>query len=86
MRPLVPCDRTPCLPTSPQLGRDIRQGRRPEVRPPAELPGPGIASWAGLGAYCALMCECWAPQPGERPSMDDVVARLQALLAEQADA
>lgn len=83
---LAPLTHAACSLSPPlQLGRDIRQGRRPEVPPPAELPGPGTASWVGLAAYCALMRECWEQLPGDRPSMDAVVARLQAL-AEQADA
>ncbi|KAI7844166.1 hypothetical protein COHA_002301 [Chlorella ohadii] len=67
--------------TSPfKVGATIRRGGRPEVPPREQLPGPDTAGWAGLDAYVQLMRDCWAQQPQERPSFDEVVGRLQGLL------
>ncbi|PRW57024.1 Serine threonine- kinase CTR1 [Chlorella sorokiniana] len=63
-----------------KVGATIRRGGRPEVPPKEQLPGPDTAGWAGLDAYVQLMRNCWAQQPGERPTFDEVVSRLQALL------
>lgn len=31
----------------------------------------------GLQAYVALMQRCWAADPGERPTLNDIVMQLQ---------
>lgn len=43
-----------------QIARHLREGRRPEVPPPAALPGQGMATAPGLGAYCQLMRQAGA--------------------------
>lgn len=50
---------------------------RPEVPPLEELPGPGAAAFSGLDAYIRLMEDCWAQEPQDRPSFEDVVPRLR---------
>lgn len=42
-----------------QVRRVVLDGRRPEVQPQDQLPGPDTARWAGLGGYLQLMrCAC----------------------------
>lgn len=50
---------------------------RPEVPPLEELPGPGAATFSGLDAYIRLMEDCWAQEPQDRPTFEDVVPRLR---------
>lgn len=38
-----------------RLAHLVRNGHRPAVPPPGDLPGPNNAAFAGLDAYCALM-------------------------------
>ena len=62
-----------------QKRRWVLEGRRPEVPPPGELPGPDPAPPAELAQYCGLMRDCWAQEPQERPAFAAVVERLTAL-------
>lgn len=55
-------------------------GGRLKVPPRAELPGPDTANFGGLDGYSALMQECWAQNPHDRPSFEDATRRLQTLL------
>ena len=77
----------PCSPTQstlprlrPQIGAKVVAGERLELPPREALPGPDTAAFAGLDAYCALIQECWAAQPEQRPGMAQVVRRLRGLL------
>ncbi|KAI7844168.1 hypothetical protein COHA_002303 [Chlorella ohadii] len=63
-----------------KVGAIVRRGGRPEVPPRDQLPGVDTAGWTGLDAYVQLMRDCWAQQPQDRPSFDEVVGRLQGLL------
>lgn len=63
-----------------KIGATIRQGGRPDVPPREALPGPDTAAWGGLDSYVCLMRECWAQQPQERPTFEEVVHRLRRLL------
>lgn len=38
---------------------------------------PPLLQFAGLEAYIDLMRECWAHQPEERPSFEQIVPRLK---------
>lgn len=58
----------------------VLDGGRPVVPPLDELPGPDTAQFAGMEAYIELMQECWAQQPEERPSFEQIVPRLKLLL------
>ncbi|PRW60140.1 Serine threonine- kinase CTR1 [Chlorella sorokiniana] len=60
----------------------VLQGERPAIPPRHELPGPDTLAFAGLDAYIALLKECWADDPAARPSFDQIVPRLAALLAQ----
>jgi hypothetical protein len=56
---------------------EIQAGRRPVVPPAAQLglrPTP-----SGLDAYVALMQRCWAQQPQDRPSFEQIMAELRAI-------
>lgn len=57
----------------------VSSGGRPEVPPREELPGADPPDPASLDAYCALMSACWAQDPAQRPTFDEVVQRLEAL-------
>ncbi|PRW57887.1 water chloroplastic isoform A [Chlorella sorokiniana] len=75
--------RLPWVQVTPfQIRRFVLDGRRPEVPPQAQLPGPDTACWAGLGDYLQLMRDCWAQAPEERPAFSEVVARLGHLLSQ----
>lgn len=58
----------------------IQGGRRPAVPPAAQLPGLGPGAMPpGLGRYVALMERCWAQQPQNRPSFEDIMAEMRAI-------
>ena len=61
------------------LGGQIMSGRRLDIPPPSELPGPEAGGWAGLGDYIALMQRCWSQEPGARPSFAEVAETLEGL-------
>ncbi|PRW45342.1 Serine threonine- kinase CTR1 [Chlorella sorokiniana] len=66
--------------TSPfKIASFIRGGARPAVPAPSCLPGPHQLDDDSLQAYCELMRECWAHDPTERPGLEEIIARLQAL-------
>ncbi|KAI7835872.1 hypothetical protein COHA_010220 [Chlorella ohadii] len=63
-----------------QLAAGVIGGKRPELPPREELPGPDTAQFGGLDAYIALMQRCWAAEPAERPGFAEVVRQLRTLL------
>jgi hypothetical protein len=60
---------------APQLGNLVRSGERPPLPEDLSLlrgyPGPALR--AGLEAYVLLMQRCWASEPCERPSFEEVI-------------
>lgn len=63
--------------TAPQVAMEVSKGGRPPVPPPsAEAP----ASWL------ALMRQCWADEPAQRPTFRAVLLALVALQRELAAA
>lgn len=70
----------PCPYPWTQIGAKVVAGERLELPPREALPGPDTAGFTGLDAYCALIQECWAAQPEQRPGMAQVVRRLRGLL------
>lgn len=60
----------------------VLQGERPPIPPRRELPGPDTLAFSGLDAFITLMKDCWAEAPEDRPSFDEIVPRLTALLAQ----
>lgn len=62
-----------------QIGAKVVAGKRLEIPLPSELPGPDTDSFAGLGAYCQLIEDCWAHRQQDRPDMAAVVRRLRGL-------
>ena len=80
--PTTPCPITPypatppsghtCVPQVGQiLSRVLVRGERPELPEDVQDDFP---------AMVALIRRCWAADPGDRPSADDVVADLEACL------
>ena len=57
----------------------INQGGRPELPALEALPGEGSAAWAGLPRYLELMRRCWAQNPLDRPTFQQVVAELREI-------
>ena len=55
----------------------VLAGGRPEVPPREALPGPDTAAFAGLDEYVALMQQCWAQDPGDRPTFQQIVPALR---------
>ncbi|KAL4420131.1 hypothetical protein ABPG77_000304 [Micractinium sp. CCAP 211/92] len=56
------------------------QGERPDIPPLAQLPGPDPHLLAlSYEPYCQLIRDCWAQEPRDRPSFDQVVPRLRLL-------
>lgn len=63
-----------------QIAGHVQRGGRLEVPPADQLPGADTATFGasgGLDAYCALMQQCWAQAPADRPSFAEVSARLR---------
>jgi hypothetical protein len=52
-----------------------------QVPAPEDLPSPGFG---GGGEYAALMHECWAQDPADRPTFAAVISRLRRMLAVEA--
>lgn len=63
-----------------QIRRSLLDGVRPEVPDREALPGPEPPPAAALDGYQALMRECWAQAPEQRPTFAAIVSRLSALL------
>ena len=74
----------PTRPCPVQIGAKVVRGERLELPQRDALPGPDTAAAEGLDAYCALVKECWAQAPQERPTMAQVVRRLRALQSREA--
>ncbi|KAL4419177.1 hypothetical protein ABPG77_004900 [Micractinium sp. CCAP 211/92] len=62
-----------------QVAQMIVSGARPEVPAMQALPSPVKPSKEAYSAYCTLMRECWAAEPGDRPPFAIVVSRLVAI-------
>lgn len=53
-------------------------GERLTFPPPDELPGAGAAGFEqGLPAYMQLAERCWAQDPAERPSFQQIIVVLR---------
>jgi hypothetical protein len=57
------------------------QGSGLVVPPPDQLPAGPLAQYS---EYVALMADCWARDPAQRPAFEDVVNRLRAMLTIEA--
>ncbi|KAL4423315.1 hypothetical protein ABPG77_006110 [Micractinium sp. CCAP 211/92] len=62
-----------------QLVNLLVSGSRLEIPPLEQLPGSDTPQFAGLDAYVALMRRCWAQDPAERPTFEQVIPELRAL-------
>ncbi len=61
----------------PQLVRFVADGGRLEIPPQDQLPGRDTATFQGLDAYVALIQHCWAQQPEERPTFQEIIEQLR---------
>lgn len=61
---------------------EIMAGARLAVPARQELPGPDNFAFQGLDAYLSLMQRCWAQEPQDRPSFQEVADQLEAMLEE----
>ena len=57
----------------------ITTGQRLPIPPANELPGPESGSWPKLGDYIALMNRCWAQEPSDRPSFQEIMVALRQI-------
>lgn len=67
----------PCPPrniSALQIVGNVMNGERLAVPPVASLPGGGFS---GLDDWLALMHACWAHDPPERPSFEEVTSALR---------
>ncbi len=87
---LVPCSVHPmhcicCRPTHhkfsmPQLVKYVVCGGRPLLPDRHALPGHDTPSFANLDSYISLMEKCWAQDPKERPSFQEISNMLRCAL------
>eukprot|EP00884_Botryococcus_braunii_P001372 jgi/Botrbrau1/11235/Bobra.0038s0007.1 len=61
----------------------VSKGERPDV--PADLTSLPGGTFEDMEMYINLMSRCWAKDPGDRPSIADVVSELQQLLKQQTE-
>lgn len=64
-----------------QIVSMVTEGRRLEIPPRAALPGPDTSAFDGLDSYVGLICRCWAQDPENRPSFQEIIAELRYLLS-----
>ncbi|KAI8472913.1 MAG: hypothetical protein J3K34DRAFT_502100 [Monoraphidium minutum] len=62
-----------------QIMTALSQGQRPEVPPAGEMPGQ-LGPAAAAADFVRLMEECWDGVPSARPTFQDVICRLKAML------
>ncbi|GAB4821003.1 hypothetical protein N2152v2_008049 [Parachlorella kessleri] len=59
-----------------QLIKHVAASGRPALPPRQDLPGSDAGELGGLDGYIALMQRCWAQDPEERPSFQEVARTL----------
>ena len=66
------------LPALLQLVSLVTQGGRLEIPPRERLPGGAdTAAFRGLDAYVALTQRCWAHNPYDRPTFEEIIPQLR---------
>lgn len=55
----------------------MMRGARPAIPPHELLPSAEARPFAGVDAYMQLMRCCWAQQPEERPTFEEVIQVLR---------
>lgn len=58
---------------------NLSTGKRLEIPPINELPGPGAQNFRGLHDYLKLMEKCWRQNPEDRPSFEEIVEELRSI-------
>ena len=72
----------PWGPTNPwQVVTVVTEGGRLEIPARQDLPGPDTMEFEGLEGYLTLMRRCWAHNPEDRPTFQEIIAELRDLLA-----
>jgi serine/threonine protein kinase len=59
----------------------VTEGGRLEVTDRSALPGPDTMQFEELDKYVALMRKCWAHNPDDRPSFQEIIAELRDMLS-----
>lgn len=62
-----------------QIAVSVAEGGRLPIPPRVELPGADTPTFAGLDRYISLMQRCWAQDPAERPTFNQVALELEEL-------
>lgn len=57
----------------------VSRGERLSIPAASELPGSGSAEWPQLPQYTSLMQRCWAQDPAERPTFEEIMNELQLI-------
>lgn len=71
----------PWGPTNPwQVVTVVTEGGRLEVPAREILPGPDTNDFEELDGYVALMRRCWAHNPDDRPTFQEIISELRDLL------
>lgn len=59
----------------------VSEGGRLEIPSRDQLPGPDTATFEGLDSYIDLMRRCWAHNPEDRPSFQEIISEIRQLLS-----
>ncbi|KAG7668202.1 putative Serine/threonine-protein kinase CTR1 [Nannochloris sp. 'desiccata'] len=59
----------------------VTEGGRLEVPDRSALPGPDTMQFEELDQYVALMRKCWAHNPEDRPTFQEIIAELRDMLS-----
>jgi len=57
----------------------VGNGGRLQIPTRWDLPGPDTVHFAGLDDYVSLLQRCWAQNPFDRPSFNEIIIELRAL-------
>jgi len=68
------------------IANAVLAGERPEIPPPARLPGVDSGAWPKLEQYIGLMRKCWQQQPSDRPTFEEIMQELRSIDPQAADA
>lgn len=60
-----------------QIAKQVMDGKRLLVPCREKLPGVDMQTATGLEGYVELMQKCWAQNPDDRPSFQEVIQKLR---------
>jgi serine/threonine protein kinase len=57
----------------------VSRGQRLNIPEASALPGPASGEWSQLQLYTSLIERCWAQDPAERPTFEQIMNELQLI-------